>query len=151
MSTQRTAGPPPEALRATGPSAARYEYDDGFNGWMAFAGTMLVLLGTLNVIYGIAAIDSANVYVNNAKYVFSDLNTWGWIVTGIGAVQFIGGCSLFVGATFGRWIGIASAGANAIAQLLFLPSFPLLSLALFAVDVLVLYGLIAHGGKHRTA
>ena len=36
---------------------------------------------------------------------------------------------------------------NAIAQLLFMPSYPFWALSVFTLDVLVLYGLAAHGGR----
>ena len=48
-----------------------------------------------------------------------------------------------------RWGGVAIAGLNAIAQLLFMPSYPLWSLALFTLDILVIYGLVAHGATSR--
>jgi putative flippase GtrA len=134
-----------------GDAAATADYDEGLNGWVMFAGTMLAIVSILNVVYGIAAIGNANFYVGNAQYVFSDLNTWGWVMVVLGAIQFTGACALFVGSAYGRWIGIASAGGNAIAQLLWIPAYPLLSIALFTIDVLVLYGLIAHGGRRQMA
>ncbi len=138
----------PERARRTAPADA---YEEEPSGWVMFAAVMLLLVGILNFIYGIAAIDSASFYINDARYVFSDLSTWGWIILFIGAFQFIAACSLFMGASFGRWVGILTAGANAIAQLLFLPGYPWLSIALFSVDVLVLYGLIAHWHERQTA
>ena len=125
----------------------RYEEAATGYGWLIFAGTMLSVVGTLNIIYGIAAIDSANFYVNDAKYVVSDLNTWGWIIAIIGGIQFCAAFSIFAGTAWGRWVGVGSAGLNAIAQLMFLPAYPFLALALFSVDILVIYGLIAHGGR----
>src|SRR4051812_30084123 len=110
-------------------------------GWVIFAGAMLSIVGILNVVYGIAAIDDANFYVNDAKYVFSDLNTYGWIVLIIGAVQVSAAFSIFAQTSWGRWIGILSAGLNAIAQLLFLPAYPFLGLAFFTMDILIIYGL----------
>jgi len=119
-------------------------------GWIMFAGTMLAIVGSLNVIYGIAAVSNSKFYVHDAKYVFSDLKTWGWFLIIIGAIQFLAAFSIWAGTSWGRWVGIASAGANSIVQLLAIPAYPLLSLALFAVDVLVIYGLVAYGGR-RTA
>ncbi|HEU4974889.1 MAG TPA: hypothetical protein VFT50_07330 [Baekduia sp.] len=138
----------PGSETAAAPRAEAGEpYAEEGSGWLMFAGIMLAIMGTMNVVYGIAAIDSANFYVANARYVFSDLNTWGWIMTGIGAIQFCAAFAIFANVTWGRWIGIISAGGNAIFQLLFLPSYPFLSLALFAVDILIVYGLVAHGGR----
>jgi hypothetical protein len=132
------------------PAGARARARDDLadrSGWATFAGVMLAIVGVLNIIYGIAAIDHANFYVNNAQYVFSSLKTWGWVNLIIGAIQFCAAFSIFAGTEWGRWAGVLTAGLNSIAQLLFLPAYPFLALALFAVDILVIYGLIAHGGR----
>ena len=141
-----TAGP--ASVRPADRSATDVTEEGG--GWVAFAGTMLAIVGTLNVIYGIGAIDDANVYVADTRYVFGDLNTWGWLLCGVGAIQFVAAFGIWNRATWARWIGVISAGGNAILQMLFMPAFPLLSLSLLALDVLVIYGLIAHGGKTRS-
>jgi hypothetical protein len=120
-------------------------------GWVAFAATMLCIVGVLNVIYGIAAIDNSKFFVHNTKYIISDLNTWGWIVLVLGVVQIFAGLGVWAGNQVARWAGIVMAGLSAIAQLLFLPSQPLAALAIFAVDVVVLYGLLAYGGRNRAA
>lgn len=152
MSTRSTySDQEPMSTTATGPGSAPDRYDEEGTGWLAFAGIMIGIAGIMNIIYGIAAIDSANFYVNNAKYVVSDLNTWGWVMLVIGAVQFAAAFGIFAGSTWGRWIGIASASVNAMFQLFFLPSYPLLSLALFAIDILIVYGLVAHGGRRAAA
>jgi len=129
-------------------SASRSDLDTGY-GWVIFAGTMLMIVGVLNVIYGIAAIDDANFYVNGANYVISDLNTWGWVVLLTGAAQFLCAFGVWARNTFATWLGIAFACLNAIGVLLMLPAYPFLSLALFAVDVLVVYGLAVHGGRQE--
>ncbi len=129
-------------------SSAAYDVDTGY-GWVVFAGTMLLIVGILNVIYGIAAIDNANFYVNGANYVISDLNTWGWVVLITGAAQFLTAFGVWARNTFATWLGIAFACLNAIGMLLMLPAYPLLSIALFAVDVLVVYGLAVHGGRQE--
>jgi hypothetical protein len=143
MSTESSAGP---ASTRTERRPREYESDHGA-GWITFAGIMLAVLGILNVIYGFGAIDSANVYVGDTKYVFGDLNLWGWFLVLVGAVQFVAAFSIWNGTSWGRWVGIASAGTNAILQLLFMPAFPLLALCLFAVDVLVIYALVQYGGR----
>jgi hypothetical protein len=114
---------------------------------VTFAAVMLALVATMNVIYGIAAIDSARVFVGDAKYVFSDLNTWGWLLLFAAAVQAFAVFSILRGGEFGRWLGIGAAGLNALLQLLWMPAFPFLSLALFTLDILVIYGLVAYGGR----
>ena len=142
MSTVSSAG---SASTSAGRSDV-YESEKGL-GWITFAGVMLALLGTMNVIYGIAAIDGAHVYAANATYVFGDLNTWGWFLLGIGTIQFFAAFSIWNQTSWGRWVGVLSATCNSILMLLFLPAFPFLALSLFTIDILVIYGLIAYGGR----
>jgi hypothetical protein len=53
------------------------------------------------------------------------------------------------GPATGRWFGIAVAGLSSIGALMSLPAYPFWSLAIFAVDILVIYGLAAYGGQDR--
>lgn len=115
-------------------------------GWVVFAAVMLGLAGLWNVIDGIAAISNAHVYVANANYVFSDLKTWGWIILCLGIVQLLAAFMLLSGSEFARWFGIASAGVNAIGQLMFVPAYPWWALTMFSVDVLIIYALAVYGG-----
>jgi hypothetical protein len=116
-------------------------------GWVMFAGVLLLLLGTLNVIDGIAAIGKAHFYVGNAHYVFGDLKTWGWVALCIGVLQLLIGVGVFAKNQLARWTGVAVLSLNAIAQLLMMPAYPFWSLIIFAVDIIAVYGLIAYG-KH---
>ncbi len=117
------------------------------SGWLLFAGTMVAIAGVLNVIYGIAAIDQSTFFTDNAKYVITNLKTWGWVVLIIGVVQLIAAVSIWGRGEFGRWIGVIGASLNMILMLLWLPGAPFLSLAIFGIDILVVYGLLAYGGR----
>jgi hypothetical protein len=70
-------------------------------------------------------------------------------MVGLGALQMGAAFSIWNGNSFGVWFGIAVASVNAIGALLSIPSYPFLSMAIFAVDILVIYGLVAYGGQHR--
>ena len=146
-----SAATPPGPATTPPPRRADVGDPDHGSGWVGFAGMMLAIVGTLNIIYGIGAIDDAHVYVGETEYVFGDLNLWGWLLLLIGIIQVAGGFGIWSGAQWARWVGIGSAGTNAILQLLFMPAFPLLSLALFAVDILVIYALIQYGGRSQAA
>src|SRR3954451_17768031 len=87
-------------------------------GRAVFAATLLVIAGTLNIIYGIGALDKANIFVNDTRYIFSNLSTMGWVLIILGIVQLTGGFSLFAGNTYGRVIGLVGAGLGAIGALL---------------------------------
>ena len=72
------------------PTADYSDEDERGYGWVAFAGTLLLLVRSIDVIQGIAAIGNANFFVHNTHYVVGSLNTWGWVVLIIGACQFFG-------------------------------------------------------------
>ncbi len=127
-------------------SYADYEEERG-QGWMLFAAVLILTLGTFNVIDGIAAISKAHFSVANARYVAGDLNTWGWVALGLGALQILVALGLFVRNQFARWTGVVIVGLNAIAQLLMMPAYPFWSLCIFAVDILAMYALIAYGKR----
>jgi hypothetical protein len=115
-------------------------------GSVLFAGILLVIAGTLNIIYGIAAIGDANFYTGTTHYVFSSLHTWGWITLILGVVQLTAGFSLFGGGTYGRVIGIIAATLGAIGSLLAIGgAFPFWSLGIFALCLIVLHGLVVYG------
>jgi len=122
-------------------------YEERGNGWITFAGVLLLTLGTLNVIDGIAAISKSHFYVGNAHYVFGDLRTWGWVALCLGALQLLVGLGVFVKNQFARWTGVVVLSLNAIAQLLMMPAYPFWSMSIFAIDILAIYGLVAYGKR----
>jgi hypothetical protein len=136
----------PESNRTAAPYAEYVDEEHG-KGWVTFAGVLLLLLGTVNFIEGIAAIDKANFFVGNAHYVFGDLNTWGWVALCIGVLQFLVGLGVFVGNQFARWAGVVVLCGSAIAALLMMPAYPFWALTIIALDLLAVYGLVAYGER----
>ena len=119
-------------------------------GRAVFVAILLMIAGTLNVIYGIAAIDDASFFVENTRYVFSSLHTWGWITVILGVVQLIGGFSLLSGQTFGRVVGLIAASLGAIGSLLAVGgAYPFWSLGIFALCVICIHGLLVYGEEER--
>jgi hypothetical protein len=118
-------------------------------GWLLFAGIMLLVVAVLNVIYGIAAIGDSKFFIADQKYILSNLNTWGWVTLILGIIQVLAALSIWAGNQFGRWFGIAAATLSCIGALLSIPAYPFWSLAIFSLDILVIYGLAAYGGQHR--
>ena len=113
---------------------------------MVFAAILLLIAGTLNIIYGIGAISGAHFYDDTTRYVFASHNTWGWITLILGIVQLTGGFSLLAGNAYGRVIGITAATIGAIGALLSVGgAFPFWSLGVFAICLWVAYGLIVFG------
>ena len=116
------------------------------SGRVAFAATLLLIVGVLNIIYGIGALDGANVLVNDQRFVLTNLNTLGWVALILGLIQLAGGLSLMAGNTFGRVIAIIGAGLGSIVALLSIsgPN-PWWSLAVFFLCIYVIHGIFIYG------
>jgi hypothetical protein len=115
-------------------------------GRVVFAAALLLIVGTLNVIYGIGALDDANIFTDDKRYILTNLNTLGWVLIILGVIQLAGGLSLIAGNTFGRVIGIIGGSLGAIGALLSVGgSYPWWSLAIFALCVYVVHGIIVYG------
>jgi hypothetical protein len=110
---------------------------------------MLMIAGVLNIVYGIAAIVDAQFYAGHTEFVISSLKTWGWITLFLGIIEVLAAFSIWRGGAFGAVFGIFAASISAIGALLAIPAYPFLSLAIFAIDVLVIYGLAAYGAQGR--
>ena len=116
-------------------------------GWITFAGIMILTLGVLNGIWGIAAIGRSSFFVADTKLVFDDIRTWGWIMLIVGIVQVLVGLGVFVRNQAARWVGVAIAGLNLVAALTSIRAYPFWALVVIALDVLVIYGLTAYGRR----
>ena len=116
------------------------------------AATLLLIAGTINIIYGIGALDDANIFVNDKRYIFTNLNTMGWALIILGVVQLTGGFSLFAGNTYGRVIGIIGGSLGAIGALFSIGgSYPWWSLAMFFLCIYIVAGIFVYGEDERAA
>ena len=121
-------------------------------GRVMFAGVLLLIVGTLNIVYGIGALDDANIFLNEKRYIFTDLNTMGWVLIILGIIQLTGGFSLLANNAYGRVIGIVAGSLGAIAALFSIGGdYPWWSLAIFFLSVWVVHGIIIYGSDERAA
>jgi hypothetical protein len=119
-------------------------------GRVVFAATMLLILGVLNIIYGFGALDDANYFVNDTRFILSNLNTLGWVLIILGVIQLTGGFSLMSGSTYGRVIGIVGGSLGAIGALFSIGGAnPWWSLVMFALCIYVVNGIIVYGEDER--
>ena len=116
-------------------------------GLVVFASVMLLIIGCFNLIYGIAAVANAHVFVAGAHYVWGDLRFWGWATLIIGAVQLLAAAAVMAGSQLARWFGVAVLGINAIAMMFFIPAYPLWALVILAADLVAVWGLCAYGSR----
>jgi hypothetical protein len=121
-------------------------------GRVAFAGTLLLIAGTLNIIYGIGALDDANIFVNDKRFILSNLNTMGWVLIILGIIQLTGGFSLLAGNAYGRVIGVVGGSLGAIGALLSIGgAYPWWSLGIFVLCVWVVWGILVFGEDEQPA
>lgn len=121
-------------------------------GRVVFAAILLLIAGTLNIIYGIGSLDDANIFVNDTRFIFTNLNTLGWVLIVLGLIQLTGGFSLMSGHAYGRVIGIIAASLGAIGALLSIGgSYPWWSLGIFVLCVWVVHGIFVYGDDAASA
>lgn len=119
------------------------------HGMVLFASVLLLVLGVLNAIHGLAAIAKAHVFLPDADthLVFTDLRAWGWVILILGALQLLAAAGLLAGNQFARWFAVVVLGLNAIGQMMIMPAYPFWSLVIIAGDAVALYGLCVYGGN----
>jgi hypothetical protein len=117
-----------------------------------FAAVLLLIAGTLNILYGIGALDDANIFVNEKRYILDDLNTLGWVLIVLGLIQLTGGFSLMAGNVYGRVIGLVGATLGAIGALLSIGgNDPWWSLGIFVLCLWIIHGILVYGEEERAA
>ena len=121
-------------------------------GRAAFTAFLLLFVGTVNIFYGIGALSNAHVYAGETRLVFQNLNTYGWVLLILAAIQLTGGLSLLAGNTYGRVIGIIAASLGALSNLTSIGgNDPWWRLGAFVLCVYILYGLIVFGQDVKEA
>jgi hypothetical protein len=119
-------------------------------GRVVFAAVFLLIVGTINIVYGIGALDDASFFVDDTRFILDNLNTLGWVLIILGVIQLTGGVSLMAGNAYGRMIGIVGGSLGAIGALLSIgQGNPWWSLAVFALCVYIVHGIIVFGEDER--
>ena len=117
---------------------------------VGLAAVLLLIAGVLNIAYGIGALDGANVLVGDQRFVFSDLNTMGWVLIIVGLIQLTGGFSLLGGSTYGRVIGVIGGSIGAITALMSVGgAYPWWSLAIFFLSLYIIHGIFIFDPEER--
>ena len=123
------------------------------SGWKLFAGIMIIIVGFMNVFDGLVAVTNASYLKGVAGGsggqlpVTNNLKTWGWVVLIWGIVLILVGFLIFSGNMFGRVVGVIVVSLNALLQLAYLPHYPFWSFTMILIDLLVIWGLVVHGGR----
>ena len=128
--------------------AAQNNTPTGWVGWGYFASFMMMMLGVFEGIAGLAAIFKDDFYVvtQNHLLVFN-YRTWGWISLILGIVVFMAGLELLRGAMWARVLAVFLAGLSLIGNMAFVDAYPIWSITMMIIDVLIIYALTVHGGE----
>ncbi|MGZ4680933.1 MAG: DUF7144 family membrane protein [Acidimicrobiales bacterium] len=118
----------------------------GWVGWITFAGIMLIIGGVFSATYGLIAIfnDTWAVWGNRGT-VFLDLTQWGWVHLIAGVIVLLAGIGVMSGVMIARIIAVIVAGVSMILNFAALPIYPVWSILMITVDVLVIWALVVHG------
>jgi len=132
------------------PSVDSGRYDDGptaWAGWVAFAGVMLIVLGAFQLVQGLVALFDDGFYAvrPDGLIVNVDYNTWGWLHTGIGIIGVLTGIGLLAGNMVARIVGVAVAALSAVTNLVFISAYPVWSMIMIAIDVIIIFAIVVHG------
>jgi uncharacterized membrane protein len=121
-------------------------------GWSIFAASMMIIGGSLNAMYGLVAVVNDDWVVwTNRNSAYLDLTSWGWVHIVVGVLVAIAGVGVLSGNVLARTVGVFLAGVSLIANFLFLPVYPIWSLIVITLDVLVIWALTAHGRELRAS
>jgi hypothetical protein len=129
-----------------------YDEPTGWTGWIVFAATMMIIAGSLNMLYGlIAVVNDTWVGWNSqtANAVVLDISQWGWVQLILGLVLLLSGIGVLSGNILARTVGVFVAGLNLIGNFMFIPVYPIWTLTVIVLDVLVIWALTAHGREMR--
>jgi hypothetical protein len=122
----------------------------GWVGWIYFAGFMMLMMGFFQAVLGLTALLNDQFYVAlHGKLLLFDFTTWGWIHLVLGIVVLLAGMSLFTGSMWARVVGVLIATFSILVNFTFLSVYPLWSIVVMIVDVLIIYALTVHGGELR--
>lgn len=124
----------------------------GWAGFVVFGGLMLLMMGGFQAIQGIVAIfrDEYYLVTRNGLVLTMDYTTWGWIHLIIGLIGIGTGIGVMLGQMWARIVGIAIAVISALANIAFLPAYPVWCTIIIATDVLVIYALAVHGSEVKS-
>ena len=112
------------------------------DGWLIFAGLVIVFAGIWNVCEGVIALFRSTYFIGRAVY--GDLWFWAIVWIAVAALEIAAGYAIMAGRSWARWFGIVVVGLSALAQLLAIGAYPFWSLFMLAVDLLILYALTVH-------
>jgi hypothetical protein len=124
----------------------------GWTGWIVFAGVMLIMLGAFHIIEAVVALFREDFYLvgSDGLAVHVDYAAWGWAHLILGLIAGLAGIGLLAGNIVARVVGVGVAMLSALANLAFVPAYPVWSIIIVTFDVLVIWAIIVHGSEMKS-
>ena len=109
----------------------------------------MLMVGAFHVIQGIVALVQDTYYLvgQQGLVVSVDYTTWGWVHTILGIVVILAGVALLAGQLWARIVAVILAFGSALVNIAFLAAYPIWSLAMIAIDVVVIWAVTVHGNE----
>ena len=138
--------PPASAPERSADTAGYRRTSSAWVGWVVFAAVIAITMGAFEAIEGLVAIFKDQYYVvpSSGLVVSVDYTVWGWVHLVIGVAAVGAGVGLLQGRTWGRIVVIGLAGLSALVNLGFLSAYPVWSVIVIALDVIVIFALTVH-------
>lgn len=124
----------------------------GWVGWVVFGAMMMIMVGAFQIVVGLTALFNSGYYVVGEEGLLLnvDFTGWGWTHIALGAIAVAAAFGVLAGQMWGRVVGIAMALVSALVNLAFIAAYPLWSIMVITLDVLVIYALAAHGREMKS-
>jgi len=115
-------------------------------GLTVFAAVLMLLVGIFQAVEGLVALLGDTLYLVGPDWAFSfDVTTWGWIHLITGVVIAAAGYFVLTGAVWARSVGVVLACLGALTNFLWLPYYPVWSVIVITLNVLVIWALTVRG------
>jgi hypothetical protein len=124
----------------------------GWTGWIVFAGTMMVMIGSLHIIQGLVALFNDDYYLvaKSGLTVHLDYTGWGWTHIILGAIVAASGLGLYSGRMAARIVGVVVCAISLLVNFAFIAAYPFWCTIVIAVDLFVIFALTVHGKEMKS-
>lgn len=122
----------------------------GWTGWIILAAVFMLIVGALEIIYGLVAIFNQDwVLWNSDDLLILDTSSWGWVSLIWGLIVFLVGVGLFSGNFIARVLGVIAVAVSLVSHFFWLPAYPFWSMIIIIIDVFIIWAIIAHGKEMK--
>jgi hypothetical protein len=113
-------------------------------GWVGFAAILLIVAGTMQFLDGLWAIRTQDTAVD-ALFWNNNLEAWGWLYLLLGIGLIATGVFIFQRAAWAYGVGIFVGCIGAVLNIFWIFSYPLASVLLITLNLIVVYALTTYG------